>query len=345
MLTWCVKTTDGAMDTYDMDIVSIIDSISKNRCICNEHVKCMEYYMKNLILSNEMKNIVQCILSLVAKKPSDFHVNTCFIEVLCGLHYGATNPGMGNLEKISNAYNRNNKKVIERFKLYLQRLLQYNMYNKKCMMFFVRVRLMDVYAIMIALNCTSDTVIYYAGQNHTIQMETILKESYDFVHQHRNHEIFEQVSCNTLTHISQLYGAGKTVIILGEYHNRTNMRFARDMIKYLKSICSMDTKITLMIERHIHKGNDTVQEFLTCQNKSKYCIQNLRCDPFVERNHKECNSLDILSVDNRHIDCGFFRNEITDCFDTCNEFRKCIIQYNKACCMTLLEKMTNLIES
>ena len=116
--------------------------------------------------------------------------------------------------------------------------------------------------------------------------------------------------------VESITNGEKKLLLLGEYHNKTTMKFASDFIRCMNERCNISDKDTasnaLFIERHVKEENEpSIPEMLACNQKNNSAIQQVRCADFIQEKDK-CNTLKIIHIDVRHKDMGFLRYELLE---------------------------------
>ena len=116
----------------------------------------------------------------------------------------------------------------------------------------------------------------------------------------------------------------KSLLLLGEIHTKTEIQFATKFLENLEDKCNLKrSKYAFFVERHVKSESErSVPELLACNKSDDIAIQNVRCAPIVNFAKNSCDSLDVHSIDIRHIDYGFLRYELFEIRHSNPEFRK-----------------------
>ena len=175
--------------------------------------------------------------------------------------------------------------------------------------FLTRSYCMDMY---VACRICSDRVpnyIFYGGSCHTRNVaELLCGMGYTRKRNARQASEFAKELQYVVT--LQNAQAKKRVLLLGENHTLTRRSFDSQILSNLDQLCAATQKTTFMIEKHPHARQDDMQRELTC-NMPDLALHRIRCDDNMNR---ECPSLQIVSVDTRHVDLGFLRYELVSAF-------------------------------
>ena len=144
-----------------------------------------------------------------------------------------------------------------------------------------------------------------------------------------SHEVFSDLAHrDSLIHVEQLKWKDKTIILLGENHQATDMEFAHSLLRMLRRRCSRGTRCTFMIERHQENEKDVLQQTMMC-NIPSCALHRARCDAFFDAEKNKCSRLDTVFVDSRHVDCGFLRREIFDAAAVDTNYKNLSIRFQK----------------
>ena len=195
---------------------------------------------------------------------------------------------------------------------------------------------MDAYAIAAILGAAQRTVLYYAGMAHTTAAEAVLREC-GFADQKRGTPLgadAKRLSAqHGITHFRNLARGRRAVILIGEVHPRTGTAFGAQMLDVLRRECAGRRELLFLVEKHIFGEADALQQRLAC-NQADLALHSLRCDPWLTRSG--CESLQVVAVDNRHVDMGFLRAEILDAYAEDAAVREAAVRFHEACVRDIL---------
>lgn len=355
---WTVVPSSKQSHDNSIDIEKLLDQVKKDDATCISSIKNIlkqnfSYIHPNL---KNMLQIAMCHFENTANQRQAQRIETlrvksaksCFVEIVAGLQYSTTNKKVGllNLLKRKLATSDVKPKLISFIKKYCADCLSSQRYMEQNAWFKLRVACMDFYALtqLVSLQSSCDLIVYYAGCAHTRATEDQIVDfldgdEKDLMETDRDMRIRDELayyasSCS-LEHISSLrLGKNCVLLLLGENHSRTHIRFAKHVIEFLQSQCNSQQKIAFLIEKHIFNKKDILQQKLSCNQKN--AIHTSRCHPFFHT-AQHCKSLLLLPVDNRHFDLGFLRTEIMDLWNHDEEYKKEAILFQREAYVTLLQ--------
>lgn len=287
-------------------------------------------------LSSSTKKIFEKLISLNIAKYNAVERNA-LIEFLTGIDYARRNVHAGKLQLLSDVSAKSQHGILF-LKHWCAIANQKKSYLNSSFWFDMRVALMDAYTICHIFSCRCDICIFYGGENHA----NSVREEIGKLAQSTTAPNYLKAFCiaNRLLSINAFTFENKTIIILGENHKRTKVKFADNLLQYLKQYCNTETKISCLVEKHISNNNDPVQRELTC-NMKDMAIHKFRCDEFIESNN--CQNIEIIAVDNRHYDLGFLRYEVLLPWEGSYEFAQLGKEFNEHCLHDLDRVLTRLM--
>ena len=183
--------------------------------------------------------------------------------------------------------------------------------------FLLRSLSVDIFCSSAILHENFKHGIVYGGMKHTETIRDCLKYLGWTSCDHAN-EIYDiiQMCQKDMKLIDSITNGDKKLLLLGEYHNQTTMKFASDFIDCMQKRCNVsdqDSKpVALFIERHVKEKNEpSIPEMLACNQKNNSALHQIRCTDFIQEKNS-CNALNIIHIDVRHRDMGFLRFELLE---------------------------------
>ena len=320
-LTWTIGMHDRSINVDEF-----IRDLKSRQAVTMGNLDKIEKHVLKIEMSPALRDLWNASLSLARRNPTCTKTLSSLIELLAGVDYAATSPEIGRLDNLRRSYNAvRDPRIIADFGNYAQLQLINKKYRQPNMWFELRIRAMDAHALCIACGSNDPLIIYYAGAKHTDYFMKHMISVQDAKRMAPTHEIIDDLVTSSLLSVEVLKWKDKTIILLGENHDATQMEFASSLMRLLKKRCNALSSCTFMIERHIDNSSDILQQHLMCNIEC--ALHRVRCDKFFENNN--CSGLSIHFVDTRHIDCGFLRREILDAWYIDKNFRRKAKKFQK----------------
>jgi hypothetical protein len=305
----------------DIDLPSLLKETKATQQISKSTIAKLRERSRKIRMSARFWKLWTLALDLALGKPASPEVMSSVLEMAAGIEYARTASNIGMMSRLRAAYARTSKPLLlQPLRKYVRLSLQQKKFLERDAWFDLRARVMDAFALCVALGSTTRVVIYYAGSSHTDSLRDFMVHSLGALEVPTTHEVFGEADVGTLTRTEQLEWNGRVFILLGESHNVTSMSFALTLLQYLRGKCSLREQTTFMLERHIENKRDATQQQLMC-NIPNFALHRTRCDALMTQNADRCPGLVVVPVDNRHIDCGFLRHEILDAWRVDDAFR------------------------
>ena len=290
--------------------------------VLDEHVSRIE-------MSPCVRELWARIVVLARERPDCSSIMSSLMELLAGIDYAATDERIGTMQALRHSYAlASEPAILVDLRRYAQDALKHKKYRDPDLWFQLRARVMDAHALCVACASQDPLIIYYAGCKHTRCFSEFMTRHKGAKRQIATHNVLDALPIDSLTCVEQLHCANKTMVLLGEHHDKTHTDFADALLRLLKQYCNRETPCTFMIERHIENSSDTLQQNLMC-NIPKCALHRARCDDFFRHQKDTCTGLSVHFVDSRHVDCGFLRREILDAWHVDPVFRRKAMYFQK----------------
>tara|TARA_B100001741_G_scaffold146705_2_gene121055 strand:+ start:1474 stop:2484 length:1011 start_codon:yes stop_codon:yes gene_type:complete len=290
------------------------------------------------LLKQLFRHVLDCNLQSQSKVSK-----TSLIEMLAGLDYASSRSDIGICSKLLQSSQGNRAAIFPArlLRAICEKAIENEAWLRYDMWFKTRVMMMDIYTLVNMFSCPPDSIcIFYGGESHArtlrkmlIKKKSRLVECPVFIKKFALKK--DLISIQGFKHRKRLF------VIIGEDHWRTKSQFGNELTLFLKESCNTNQKITCLIEKHISVEKDEIPTKLMC-NMPDMAIHKFRCDPFVAEN--TCSNLNIIAVDNRHYDLGFFRMEIFLLWKENLEFRKLAIEFHKKVLQDLI-RVSQMMQS
>lgn len=261
--------------------------------------------------------------------------STC-TELLAGMDYAQCDAGVGSLRHLR----RHASKDVAKFlREECARFMHIRAWRHRDAWFMLRVICMDAYALARVLD-TKQPAVYYAGKAHTNRLLAFLQTQ---MHAARTEmpasfrTIARDAGTFGILHVECVEVKGRPLLILGENHQTTDVRFASHMLTFLRDACNT-LSVDVFIEKHLSNAKDPLQCELMC-NQPHIALHRIRCDEITASS--DCANLAVVPVDNRHADLGFLRTEILDMWTQDDAFKRLAMKFQK----TAIEHMQALCDT
>lgn len=307
----------------DIGLSSLMRSVTKHNCMDAQLVDKLRELTREVRMSPHLQRMWKTTLDLACSRASQDSVKSSLLEFAAGIEYARTAPELGSLTFLRRAYAAVKlPALLEQLREFAAQSLKRKEYLHRGAWFELRVRVMDAYALCRAFESKTRVVVYYAGSSHTNVFRDCLERFFGARHVDlKTFDLFDHVDTTTLTHKEVLACQGRVFVLLGEQHNVTSLSFANTLLEYLRTRCLDGEPLTFLIERHIENENDATQQTLMC-NVPSLALHRTRCHDMFTARAYSCPKVNLVPVDNRHVDCGFLRGEILDAWDVDDEFRR-----------------------
>lgn len=258
-----------------------------------------------------LKRLLRHGLKCAKKYPENEKSKWLISELSSGIDY-ANLYNIGRLDCCHESLSKNSKMEQQQISEFFQKVLK----NIETRWFLLRSLSVDIFCSSAILQETFEIGIMYGGMKHTETVRDCLKYMGWTSCNHANdvHDVIEMCK-KDMKLVESITNGKKKLLLLGEYHNQTTMKFASDFVRCMNERCNIsdkDNKINaLFIERHVKEKNEpSIPEMLACNQKNTSAIQQIRCTNFIQE--KDCNTLKIIHIDVRHKDMGFLRYELLE---------------------------------
>jgi hypothetical protein len=313
--------------------LTLIQDVKNKKYVEREWIPKLRKWLNDCGMRTCLRNLVKIMIDVIEIEPHNATCISCLVEFFAGCKYAADDVRVGKMENLKQKYScRSTKYAIEYLKTFCKKTLLSNEWKNKNTWFQLRVRGMDSYSLCQIMSTRKKIIIYYAGMAHTKNVANYLRRKHltkkTTLQNNLCIKFCELCMQSGILHCETVKFKDSILIFAGEDHTRTKIEFAPQIINFLKQECKNKTPLLFLIEKHIFNNVDTVQQNLTC-NQPNLAIHKSRCDPFIDQT--DCTDLEIVSIDNRHTDMGFLRTEIMDLFDSNEEFKRAVQEYNYSC--------------
>lgn len=259
-----------------------------------------------------LKRLLRYGLKCAKKYPENEKSRWLINELSSGIDY-ANMYDIGKFECCHQSLLKNSRLEQEKISEFFQNILK----TMEPVWFLLRSLSVDIFCSSAVLQETFKNGIVYGGMKHTETVRDCLKYLGWTSCNHSNdmHDII-QMCQKDMKLIESITNGEKNILLLGEYHDKTTMKFASDFIKCMNQRCNVDhkdgTDNALFIERHVKEQNEpSIPEMLACNKKNDTALQQIRCTDFIQEKDK-CSTLKIIHIDVRHKDMGFLRYELLE---------------------------------
>lgn len=311
------------------DCTALLNSMISNLHITDSHIENLRNVIGSVDCKRELVQIFDTIISHHMLKQSK-RSETSLIELTAALQYSNVNINSGKLSLMYNMCMKNPsacKPALTYMKTWCETYQKNNKYMSPNFWFEVRVMCMDVYALMHIFSIKKHSIgIFYGGESHA---STINKVITKYKGIRIPHPMFIQkiIPGSNLLSITSYTLKDRTMIVIGEDHNKTKLEFSRSFIDSLQERCSIGTETVILVEKHISNNQDHVQTSLMC-NMPTMAIHDFRCDTTIEKKH--CPRVELIPVDNRHYDLGFLRMEVFEIWDESETFQRVAQKFHES---------------
>jgi hypothetical protein len=184
--------------------------------------------------------------------------------------------------------------------------------------FLFRSICVDVYTTAKITCVAFERGILYGGMKHCEHVRDCLLDKCHWRRCENPTSLVDIVSMCTddIPMVESITDGSKTLLLLGEYHSKTSMTFAKKFVECMKSRCLVSQNaIALFLERHMkHKEDTSVPEMLACNKSDDSALQHVRCSALLDDSSlsKMCKNVSVYPIDIRHRDLGFLRYELLE---------------------------------
>lgn len=305
--------------------------------ISEQSLKHVEGVVGSIRSNRKLQELFRSIVANYKRQKNERSIGS-FLEMVGALEF-AERRGSSVLPFMKKAYAENSgsaRHALQYLRRWCHVALSERLYETATMWFLMRVALMDTYTLMHIYNHhVYDFCIFYGGEKHAETLRRNLDES------HARRVPMPSYLCDCVQEYKLMTEvayqlSSKIIIILGENHLHTDVKFAPWLLSILKAKCNVRERVLFLVEKHIYAGRDDLQQELTC-NMPHMAIHRLRCDNFMTTH--ACANLRIVSVDNRHSDLGFLRSEMMRLWYDCETFRTNAIAFQRGALEDMLNEL------
>lgn len=286
-------------------------SIAEDKISTNT-LKALQTSLKQCHMHPCLKRLLRRGLKCAKKYPEHEKSRWLINELSSGMDY-ANMYDIGKLESCHKSLLKNSKLEQENISDFFQNILK----TMKPSWFLLRSLSVDIFCSSAILQETFKNGIVYGGMKHTETVRDCLKHlGWTSCHHSKDMDDIIQMCQKDMKLIESITNGEKNVLLLGEYHDKTTMKFASNFIECMNQRCNITDKDgvenALFIERHVKEQNEpSIPEMLACNRKNDTALQQIRCTDFIQEKDK-CSTLKIIHIDVRHKDMGFLRYELLE---------------------------------